>query len=197
MSLPGVDVARGALVLDPAGLTQRAPGAQLLGQIPPQRTPVGQVQALVDRLGGHRVVRVVDRQEPADLLRAPLQLELALDEVVQPLIGGELGSPVSFRAPHGVLMCGAGVVVFPVPGAMELSADRGRATPQPTTDLTDPDALGNQGLDPFTLEQREVPAHDRGATAEVTAKATVLPSPPQPGASADADLPARLDRAQP
>ena len=140
---------------------------------------------------------MVDGQEPADLRRAPLQLEFVLDEVVQPHVRGELRSLVPLSAPGGVLVSGPSVVGPPVAAAAELPADRRRATPQPATDLPDPETLGGQGLDPLALEEREVAPRDRDATSQVTAKAPVLPPPPQPGASADTDLTACLHGAQP
>lgn len=100
------------------------------------------------------------------------------------------------RAPGGVRVSGPGVVGLPVAGAVELPADRRGASAQPATNLPDPETLAGQGLNPLTLEEREVAPRDRGATSQVTAKAPVLPAPPQPGASTDTDLPTHLDRAQ-
>jgi len=68
------------------GPVQRAPGAQLLGQVTAKHPAVGQVQALVDRLGTHDALGVVGPQVADDLLGAPLQLKAGLDDVAQPHI---------------------------------------------------------------------------------------------------------------
>lgn len=101
---------------------------------------------------------VVHTQKAADLLETPLQLELVLDEVVQPHVRGELGSALSPGQQRGVLVSSPGIVGGTDPtrmlGTAQLSADRRGTALQASSDLADTDVLGAQGLDPLTLEQR-------------------------------------------
>lgn len=153
-----VDEARDALVLASVGLAHGPSCAQLLGQIAAQSAPVREVEALVDGLDADLVSVMVDAQVSADLLRTPLQLELVLDEGVQPHARGELGSAGALRLLPGVLIGETGLISLPALSTAKFSADCRRAAFEPTGDLTQPVSLSGQRLNPLALEQREINA---------------------------------------
>ena len=154
---------------------------------------VRKVETLVDGFDAHLVSVMVDAEVTADLLGTPPQLELVLNEGVQPHIRGEFGSAVALRERLGVLVRSARLIVDSASRSAQFSANRRWVAFEPTSYLSDTVALLGQRLNPLTLEQRQIPSRDCWAGDEIAPKATILPSPTKAGSTPDPDLATSLN----
>ena len=151
------------------------------------------VETLVDGFDAHLMPVMVDAEVTADLLGTPPQLELGLNEGVQPHIRGELGSAAALRERLGVLVRSASLIVGSAPRSAQFSANRRWVAFEPSSYIPDTLALLGQCLNPLTLEQRQIPSRDCRAGDEIAPKATILLSPTKAGSVPDPDVATSLN----
>jgi hypothetical protein len=152
------------LVGSAAPLAEWSTGAESFGELPAQTRMPAVVDRLVDRLVAHmprRPVRVGEPQPGGDLLGAPLQLELVLDDLAQVVVDREAASTVPAGPFPSTGMGEVTVVHAPIVGAevaAQLPAHRRRRPAQPPGDLPHADPAVSESRDPLALQLREVAA---------------------------------------
>lgn len=197
--LPGRNEPRRAGMRPPATLSQRPTGAEPLGERPAQTTFGAVVEGLVDRFVADvpgTSFGIGDPQPGADLLGAPVEFELAVDDRPELCVAGQPPGPATLGP-----LTGAGVgevavvdaVVVRSNAAPKLTADRRGRPLEAACDLPDPQALGAERGDPLPLEPRQVALTTDGLGDAQWRQPSAFDPPPVSRLAADAKEPTRLD----